>query len=535
MKELENVTAAVKIDIDSLDKKLKEVNGELNKLPKRLKEFEQHTRDNKQDVFVKQMNEWMKSAKETMDDLQRNFKEMNERAIQLASTYAYKLEHGKVNEFLKIFNDFVTDWNKAKIKYTKLEEKKKKDALRAKKKEEAQKKLQAKLAKRTTTRKDLAKKNIFKDADKVKKEQEIKAKLKLTMKAHVRKQTAMQKMFSDVLNQSDEEEEDDDDETTDDEDNNPYKQYMKSYQNGGAPKAANVFNPDIIADNPESDVIQRDVSTLSTQSTQSVQSTNTVITHHHETQNSRGIPPLSDMSSVDDASPVPVLDDNVLDKSMSARGATEFDIENAFKAPLKPTKSSPNVTKKDKKDKKRKKKNDRQHNETPHNLNALGYKFRGQGRQISSDSKYDYASSGGIFKRGKPVPAATQFGNLWEMNFSPMSRMAHSNSNRSNINTKKKKKKYKSGHVRRETRLKKAFDQMKNIDLDIDGKQAVDTKKSSTKKSKTQTKTPKKQASKKQIDNKKSKGTEMYKNYKRNRTFTKPNKGTMSTKNVVEF
>eukprot|EP00483_Globobulimina_turgida_P000900 UN00901 len=64
-----------------------------------------------------------------------------------------------------------------------------------------------------------------------------------------------------------------------------------------------------------------------------------------------------------------------------------------------------------------------------------------------------------MFQKRKAVPTASQFGNVWELNFSPISRMAYSNANKT------KKVKYKSGHVRRETRLKKAFESMKNSDL----------------------------------------------------------------------
>eukprot|EP01084_Bolivina_argentea_P060821 111120_1 len=111
--------------------------------------------------------------------------------------------------------------------------------------------------------------------------------------------------------------------------------------------------------------------------------------------------------------------------------------------------------------KKRKKLNDREHNQTPHLLNQQ-FKFRGGGQKGRMDNKYDYASSGGVFSKknlGKSPPAATQFGNFFDRNFTPMSRLAYSTSNRP---TKKAKKpKYKSGHVRRETRLKKAFEEMK--------------------------------------------------------------------------
>ena len=175
----------------------------------------------------------------------------------------------------------------------------------------------------------------------------------------------------------------------------------------------------------------------------------------------------------------------------------------------------------------------------------MQFKYRGNGgynRQLSArnDQKYDYASSGGVFQKKKAIPAAKQFGNVWELNFSPMSRMAYSNSKKRvteqnsniyNAEKKKKKIKYKSGHVRRETRLKKAFEQMKNVDLselDNNDKQkegAINTPKSnnSQKRNTPKTNTPK---------TSKTKGSEMYSKYKKNRTFSKPNK---SNKNVVEF
>merc|ERR1712154_156861 len=152
VKELESVRAAVRIDIEYLDKKIKEVDGELSKLPNRIKEFENHTKKNKEDVYVKVMREWMKSANVLMEDVKKSFAEMNTRAIELAKMYAYKLEDGEVSPFLKIFDGFVKDWNNSKIKYTKMEEKKKKDELKAKKKAEAQKKLEDRLKKRTVTK-----------------------------------------------------------------------------------------------------------------------------------------------------------------------------------------------------------------------------------------------------------------------------------------------------------------------------------------------------------------------------------------------
>ena len=345
VKELENVSSAVRIDIDSLDKRIKEVDGELSKLPKRLKEFEKHTKQVKNDVFVKEMNEWMKSAKILMDDLKKNFKEMDERAINLASTYAYKLQSGQVNEFLKIFDDFIKDWNKAKIKYTKLEEKKKKDALRAKKKEEAQKKLQLKLSKRTTTRKDLVKKNIFKDEKKVKQELALKEKLKSTMKAHVRKQTVMKQMFKDVLNQSDEEEEEEtDDETDDDQQQQQYKQYISSYNNNNNNHNNQTsFNPD--------GAIERDISNVS--------DSTVVVNDYHQSQNSRDVPGLANIHNMDsnrsiinvstyDASPIGNDNDNHnnnndFDKSISMRDPKDFNVNKQNKPSLNSTKSTPNV------------------------------------------------------------------------------------------------------------------------------------------------------------------------------------------------
>merc|ERR1712154_471272 len=69
VKELESVRAAVRIDIEYLDKKIKEVDGELSKLPNRIKEFESRTKKNKKDVYAKVMKNWMKDATVLMNDL----------------------------------------------------------------------------------------------------------------------------------------------------------------------------------------------------------------------------------------------------------------------------------------------------------------------------------------------------------------------------------------------------------------------------------------------------------------------------------
>eukprot|EP01083_Nonionella_stella_P077194 210648_1 len=51
-------------------------------------------------------------------------------------------------------------------------------------------------------------------------------------------------------------------------------------------------------------------------------------------------------------------------------------------------------------------------------------------------------------KKYQAIPAASQFGNVWELNFSPMSRSSYSQSKKSKTKATKKVK-HKSGHVRR--------------------------------------------------------------------------------------
>eukprot|EP01083_Nonionella_stella_P174499 605115_1 len=392
MKELENVCAAVKIDIDALDKKIREVENELNQLPKRLGEFKKHNAKVKGDVYVAQMSEWLKTAQSMMHELKQSGEEMRKRATALAQTYAYELggEDGKaINEFLSIFDAFIKDWNKAKIKYTKQEEKRKKDERRAKKKEEAQAKLQAKLSKRKVKRKDLEVKGIFKDDAKVKQQEVINAKLKKTLKAHVRKQTVMKQMFGDVLNQSDEEEEEEEEEEATD---NTYQQYANAKTQS--------FNPDIAA-NDEPQIEAND---------------------------------------------------------------------------------EPKLSAKDKK------KSDKK----------LKFAFRGKKKAHSKKDVEKQHPKGPLYKKQQhAVPAASQFGNVWELNFSPMSRSAYSQSKA----TKKKKTKYKSGHVRRETRLKKAFESMSEFDPNA----APD-----------QEDKPKTKASKMvSVTSPKSRGNQIYSKYKR--------------------
>ena len=519
VKELENVSAAVRIDIDYLDKKIKEIDGELNKLPERIKEFEVQTKKNKKDVYVKVMRDWMKDAKVLMDDLKKSFSEMNKRAIELAKMYAYKLEDGEANTFLKIFDDFIKDWNKAKIKYTKLEEKKKKDALKAKRKAEAQKKLEDRLNNRTVTKKQLEKKNIFKTKDKVKQEQALKSKLKLTMKAHVRKQTAMQAMFNNVLNVSDEEEEDD--ETEDEQEQNPYKQYMKAYQNGPRGPQATAqpvtFNPD-----SDNETISRAQSMES-----DVESRASTIIHH----TSVDLPLIQDQLSLDHDSDKTVMlspystdsnvntDSEILSKSQSVRDSK--DVKTSTSKHIKENKSLGDLGKK------KKKKNDREHNATPHLLNQSLKNFKYRGKGTTSD-KYQYPNNAGLFQKGrKPVPTATQFNSVWEQNFTPISRGAFSHSNKRpgiESNRKKAKKaKYRSGHVRRETRLKQAFEQMnkmQNWDASQLGAKDADKKKD-------------KLANNRLTANKsaKTKGKEMYSKYGRKSKNNTPR----SSNNVAEF
>merc|ERR1712129_179571 len=162
--------------------------------------------------------------------------------------------------------------------------------------------------------------------------------------------------------------------------------------------------------------------------------------------------------------------------------------------------------------KKKKKKNDREHNATPHMLNqAIQHKFRGKGGNNANPS-----SNLGLFQRGrKAVPTATQFGSssVWEMNFTPMSRSAHSNAKKTESNREKgKKAKYKSGHVRRETRLKQAFEKMASLDnLEPESDSSSQRLSANT--------------------NNKSKGKEMYSKYGRKSNNKKPR----ASNNVVEF
>merc|ERR1712130_519415 len=214
----------------------------------------------------------------------------------------------------------------------------------------------------------------------------------------------------------------------------------KSYQNN---KNVTTFNVDQESESME-DVTTREVSNASN--------------GPHQTQNSRDIPPLSDLVSDND------------------------DTQNKAKKKRSP----------------KKKKNDREHNQTPHLLNQTlnKHKYRGKGGQ---NTKYDYVASGGMFQKRKAVPTATQFGtnNVWELNFSPMSRMAHYESKQRQSPKKKKKVKYKSGHVRRETRLKKAFEAMKAVENDDNDKTQQTQNKPKANKSK-------------------SKGKQIYSKYRKN-------------------
>merc|ERR1712087_863223 len=115
------------------------------------------------------------------------------------------------------------------------------------------------------------------------------------------------------------------------------------------------------------------------------------------------------------------------------------------------------------------------------------------------------------------------FGNVWEANSTPMSRMAYSQSN------KNKQKQYKSGHVRRETRLKLAMGRMasmKDVDISALSAEAINDAKAkrSPRGTGTEALSPKSKT--------KKKGSALFTKYKnKKRTFTDPK----NTPNTMEF
>merc|ERR1712083_1242338 len=97
------------------------------------------------------------------------------------------------------------------------------------------------------------------------------------------------------------------------------------------------------------------------------------------------------------------------------------------------------------------------------------HKFRGKGNANMDKASPRTSHSKYGQKHIHATPSATQFGTVWETNFTPMSRMAYSQSNKK----KYEQKKYKSGHVRRETRLKLAMEKMKDIDISALSAEAI--------------------------------------------------------------
>ena len=199
----------MRIDLEALQNKIKEIEGELEDLPKRLDDFEQGRASTagqqEEDRLVSVMRKWRENeALKMMESLKESVSEMKQRAKDLAATYAYDLDEdgGGGNEgvkaFLSVFNQLIGEWKTAKIEQTKLEEQRKKEEQRQKKKEEAQRKLQEKLN-RQMKKDELEKKKIFKSRETVRREQDFKQKLNLTMNAHVRKQTMLKAHFGDVI------------------------------------------------------------------------------------------------------------------------------------------------------------------------------------------------------------------------------------------------------------------------------------------------------------------------------------------------
>ena len=217
------MSAAFRIDLEAVQSKNGEIENEVEALPALLDDFEHGAVSKEEngggdgdgidvdsaessDRLVSVMRKWRENeALKVMESVRESVDEMKQRAKALAATYAFDLEEdgGGGNEgikaFLGIFDSLISEWKSAKIKMTKLEEQRKKEALRQRKKEEAQRKLQEKLKRRKMTKMDLEKKNIFKSRETVQREKALKQKLKLTMRAHVRKQTMLKTHFGDVL------------------------------------------------------------------------------------------------------------------------------------------------------------------------------------------------------------------------------------------------------------------------------------------------------------------------------------------------
>ena len=114
LKELENLPAAVRIDLDALQSKIQEIDHELQALPALLDDFERGANDDgdckkeeeEGDRLVVEMRKWRENeALKMMKSLKESVAEMKQRAKELAATYAFDLEEdgGGGNEGVKTF------------------------------------------------------------------------------------------------------------------------------------------------------------------------------------------------------------------------------------------------------------------------------------------------------------------------------------------------------------------------------------------------------------------------------------------------
>merc|ERR1712204_84728 len=155
---------AAKQEIEALQGEVEKIRDEVQEMVKNmaaLKKLYQNKEDN-EDKFVSFMDEFIGDATGISNDLLSSFHESVKNIIDLAISFGEK-KSISVEDFFKIWMDFLASWGKARqaVKKRKAEQKKKEKLL------EKKAKLKAKLEKQRK-KKDLKKKGIIKSKQDVK-------------------------------------------------------------------------------------------------------------------------------------------------------------------------------------------------------------------------------------------------------------------------------------------------------------------------------------------------------------------------------
>jgi len=224
--ELEGISAAMRIDLKELQSEINKIDNKLTKiekLPATFDEFKKEKKENgngggdgnvngagdhkeneddiKEDRFVSAMRKWRENeALKMMHSLKEDVDKMKQLAKSLAATFDFNLGGGDegVTSFLKVFDDFVKEWQSAKNKVARLEEKERREERKRKKIKKTKKNLQRNL-KRQPTKADLESKGIYKSDETVQREKTNKKATTETVEALVKEKSEIQSLFPDAL------------------------------------------------------------------------------------------------------------------------------------------------------------------------------------------------------------------------------------------------------------------------------------------------------------------------------------------------